>query len=167
MTRDMTCAFASGVPPGAAPVRAIGTRLAAPHFMHPVSDYMTRHPFTIARHASLAKAHALMREHAIRHLPVLEANRVVGIVSDRDLHLLETIADFELEAVDVDQAMTANPYVVSRDTPIHEIVDTMAKHKYGCAVVTDEGRVEGIFTTIDALAALANLLWPAEEHISV
>ena len=144
-----------------------GTLLAAEDDMNPVSDYMTKHPFTISRHASLAKAHALMRENGIRHLPVLESNRVVGIVSDRDLHLLETIADFELEAVDVDQAMTANPYVVSRDTPIHEIVDEMAKHKYGCVVVVEGGKVEGIFTTIDALAALANLLWPAEQHISV
>jgi acetoin utilization protein AcuB len=135
--------------------------------MHPVSDYMTRHPFTIGRHASLAKAHVLMRENGIRHLPVVESNRVVGIVSDRDLHLLETIADFELTAVDVEEAMTANPYVVSPDTPVHEVVDSMSKHKYGCVVVVDHGKVEGIFTTIDALAVLANLLWPAEEHLTV
>jgi acetoin utilization protein AcuB len=131
--------------------------------MHPVSDYMTKHPFTIGRHASLAKAHVLMRENGIRHLPVVESNRVVGIVTERDLHLLETIADFSLEAVDVEQAMTSDPHVVSRDAPIHEVVDVMARHKYGCVVVVEGGAVEGIFTTIDALAAMANLLWPADE----
>jgi acetoin utilization protein AcuB len=135
--------------------------------MHPVSDYMTKHAFTIGLHSSLAKAHVLMRENGIRHLPVVDSDHVVGIVTERDLHLLETIADFELEAVDVEQAMTADPYVVARDAPIHEVVDTMARHKYGCAVVVEGGRVEGIFTTIDALAAMANLLWPAEEHLSV
>lgn len=138
-----------------------GTTLAAPLGMHPVSHYMTRQPLTIGRRASLAKAHALMRENGIRHLPVVEARRLVGIVSVGDLHLLETIAEFPLEAVDVDEAMTPNPYVVGPDTPVHEVVETMAKHKYGCAVVgAPDGQVEGIFTTIDALHVLANLLWP-------
>lgn len=131
--------------------------------MHRVANFMTRQPFTIGRRASLAKAHTLMREHGIRHLPVLEARRIVGIVSIGDLHLLETIADFPLEAVDVDEAMTANPYVVHPDAPVHEVVDEMARNKYGCAVIADDaGTVEGIFTTIDALRMLANLTWPKE-----
>jgi acetoin utilization protein AcuB len=124
---------------------------------------MTKQPFTIGFHASIAKAHTLMREHGIRHLPVVEANRVVGVVSVGDLHLLETIADFALESVDVSEAMTPNPYVVDRTTPVAEVAEMMAKHKYGCAIVVDEDRtVEGIFTTIDALRVLANLLWPGE-----
>lgn len=129
--------------------------------MHPVSDYMTKHPFTIERHASIAKAHDLMREHGIRHLPVIEADRVVGLVSVGDLHLLETIADFALEEVEVEEAMSEPPYVVARDTPIHEVVDEMARRKYGCVVVTNNGQVEGIFTVVDALQVLANYAWPS------
>jgi acetoin utilization protein AcuB len=120
---------------------------------------MTKTPVTIGRNASLAKAHELMREHGIRHLPVVQGGRVVGIVSRGDLHLLETIADFPLDAVDVDEAMTADPYVVTIDTPLDRVVDTMAKHKYGCAIVVDaEGAAAGVFTTIDAMRVLAEQL---------
>jgi acetoin utilization protein AcuB len=120
---------------------------------------MTTSPITIGRNASLAKAHALMREHDIRHLPVMHAAHVVGIVSLGDLHLLETIANFPLEAVDVDEAMTGNPYVVTFGTPADRVVETMAKHKYGCAIVLDaNGAVAGIFTTIDAMRVLAEQL---------
>jgi acetoin utilization protein AcuB len=122
----------------------------------PISSYMTKSPVTIGRSASLAKAHQLMREHDIRHLPVMQAGRIVGIVSQGDLRLLETLADHALAAVDVDVAMTANPYVVTTTTPIDHVVDTMAKFKYGSSIVVDaEGAVVGIFTAIDAMRLLA------------
>jgi CBS domain-containing protein len=82
----------------------------------PISSYMTKSPITIGRSASLAKAHALMREHDIRHLPVMQSGHVVGVVSLGGLHLLETIANFPLEAVDVDEAMTASPEIVFAST---------------------------------------------------
>jgi acetoin utilization protein AcuB len=120
---------------------------------------MTRAPYTIGRDVSLARAHALMRDHDIRHLPVVQGARVVGIVSRGDLHLLETVAEFPLEAVAVDEAMTPDPYVITGDTPVDVVVDTMARHKYGCAIIVDErGAVEGIFTTIDAMRALVEQL---------
>lgn len=125
----------------------------------PISNYMTKSPITVGRHASLAKAHELMREHDIRHLPVMHSGRVVGIVSRGDLHLLETIADFPLEAVDVDEAMTANPYVATTDTPADRVIDEMARNKYGCAIIVDGGGdVAGIFTTIDAMHVLVEQL---------
>ncbi len=125
----------------------------------PVSHYMTSQPFTIGRRASLAKAHRIMREHDIRHLPVLEGGQLVGVVSRGDLHLLESLASVPLDAVDVEEAMTPMPYAVSGKTPMHEVVDIMVQHKYGCAVIVDAaGMVEGIFTTVDAMQALVNLL---------
>lgn len=126
---------------------------------NPISNYMTKSPVTISRSASLARAHELMREHDIRHLPVTHGGRVVGIVSRGDLHLIETIADFPLEAVDVAEAMTADPFVVTIGTPTDSVVDAMADHKYGCTVVVGpDGDVAGIFTTIDAMRLLANQL---------
>jgi acetoin utilization protein AcuB len=125
----------------------------------PIASYMTRSPITIGRSASLAKAHELMREHDIRHLPVVHGGCVVGIVSRGDLHLIETIADFPLEAVDVSEAMTADPYVVTLGTPTDLVVDAMVKHKYGCAIVIGpDADVAGIFTTIDAMRVLAEQL---------
>lgn len=125
----------------------------------PIASYMTRMPVTIEHDASLAKAHALMREREIRHLPVMRGGRVVGIVSRGDLHLLETIADFPLDAVEVEEAMTEDPYIVSIGTPTDDVVDTMAQHKYGCAIVVGpNGDVAGVFTAIDAMRLLAQQL---------
>lgn len=123
---------------------------------------MTAQPLTIGRRASLAKARGLMRVHGIRHLPVVDAGHVVGVLSDSDLHMIEIVADYPLEAIDVEDAMTAQPYFVTGDTPIDDLVDAMVEHKYGCALVgRRHGAVEGIFTTTDALRILAALLRPA------
>ncbi len=128
---------------------------------------MTVAPWAVGPHTPLSIAHEIMREHDIRHLPVLDGGRLVGIVSRGDLHLLETVAEFSLDAVDVEEAMSDHPLVVARDTPVDEVADVMATRKYGCVVVgPPDGPLEGIFTTNDALRALAELTHsdlPAED----
>lgn len=128
-----------------------------------VSRFMTRQPFTIPRTATLADAHRTMRQHAIRHLPVVaEDDRLVGIVSQGDLHLLETIAEFPLESVTVEEAMTENPFIATSDMALDELVSIMAAHKYGSVIVMGRDGIEGIFTAVDACRALAELLGRAE-----
>jgi acetoin utilization protein AcuB len=56
-----------------------------------VAEFMTRSVVTIGREAKVAHAHKLMRAHKIRHLPVIERKKLVGLVSMHDLHLLETL----------------------------------------------------------------------------
>jgi len=126
--------------------------------MPSISRYMTPQPWTIGRKASLADAHRVMRDHQIRHLPVLDDGRLVGIVSQGDLHLLETIAEFSLDSVEVAEAMTPNPCIVTGDTALDEVVEIMADQKYGSVIVMGRDGVEGIFTTIDACRALADVL---------
>lgn len=60
-----------------------------------VGEVMSTCPVTIDKRPPLAAAHAAMRAHGIRHLPVLERGRLVGLVSQRDLHLLETLRDVD------------------------------------------------------------------------
>src|SRR4051794_420478 len=67
--------------------------------MPPISRYMTRQPWTIEPSATLTAAHLLMRRHAIRHLPVVDAGVLVGIVTERDLHLIETLRDADPDEV--------------------------------------------------------------------
>jgi acetoin utilization protein AcuB len=127
--------------------------------MPSISRYMTRQPWTIRKDAKMAQAHALMREHHIRHLPVLEGGQLVGIVSERDLHLIETLPDCDPEDVTVEEAMSVDVYTVDAEAPLDDIVEAMAQRKLGCAIVQNRrGVVEGIFTTIDALQVLADVL---------
>lgn len=123
-----------------------------------IERYMTESPHTIGRDQTLAAAHRVMREHGIRHLPVLEGGKLVGIVSQRDLHLLETLDDVDPEQVEVSEAMTQDVYAVGPRTALKAVVSEMAEHKYGAAVIMEQGRVSGVFTTVDALRALAELL---------
>lgn len=129
--------------------------------MPAISRHMTKQPWTIARTASLADAHALMREHQLRHLPVLDNGELVGIVSLGDLHLLEA-GEFALDNMFVEDAMTEHPFIVTADTPLDEVADIMASKKYGSAIVVGREGVEGIFTTTDACRALAGFLQHAQ-----
>jgi acetoin utilization protein AcuB len=123
-----------------------------------IKKYMTTEVQTIGDEQPMSIAHRLMREQHIRHLPVLHQGKVVGIVTDRDLHLVETLADVDPRKVAVSEAMTPDPYVVTPEASLEEVVATMAAKKYGSAVVSDHGHVVGIFTTVDACSAFAELL---------
>jgi acetoin utilization protein AcuB len=125
---------------------------------HVVDDFMTRIVHTIGTQSPLTDAHRIMNDHAIRHLPVLEGGKLVGVVSMRDLHLIETLKGVDPKEVAVEEAMAQEAYTVPPGTALLEVARTMAMHKYGSAVVARDGRVEGIFTTIDALKALEALL---------
>jgi acetoin utilization protein AcuB len=123
-----------------------------------VSRFMTADPVSISSDRTLAEAHRLMREKQIRHLPVVDAGRLVGLVSQRDLYLLETLQGVDPDEERVEEAMTAEPFTVSPDALLEDVASAMAEHKYGSAVVVDAGAVVGLFTTIDALRALAIVL---------
>ena len=124
----------------------------------PVSRYMTPHPHSIGRGQTLATAHEVMRKFGVRHLPVLEGGQIVGLVSLRDLHLIETLPDVDQAKLSVEEAMTPDPLTVTPDAPLGKLAREMAGHKYGAAVVVEGPRVVGVFTTVDALRALADAL---------
>jgi acetoin utilization protein AcuB len=123
-----------------------------------VRKFMSAAPHTIGFDQTMDRAHHLMREFRIRHLPVLRADRLVGVLSDGDLHLVETLKDVDPRTVTVEEAMTLDPYTVGPDTPLDEVVAEMARHKYGSAVILDNGHVVGMFTTVDACHAFAEML---------
>lgn len=127
--------------------------------MPSISRYMTSQPVTIERSASLGVAHRMMREHRIRHLPVVDTDgNLCGIVSQRDLYLIETLAEPELEKTPVEDAMETRTFVVTSDMPLDEVAEIMSEQKYGCAIVAGKKGVEGIFTAVDACTTLAQVL---------
>jgi acetoin utilization protein AcuB len=123
-----------------------------------IDDFMTRRVQTIGMKSRLSEAHRLMNDNAIRHLPVLEGGRLVGMLSQRDLHLIETLQGVDPQEVTVEEAMTQDVYSVPPGTSLVQVARTMAAHKYGSVLVLRGNEVEGIFTTIDALQALATVL---------
>ncbi len=125
---------------------------------HTVQRHMTLSPVVVSSQRTLAEAHQLMRERGIRHLPVVDEGKLVGMVSQRDLYLLETLRGVDPAAERVAEAMSPDPYAVRPDAPLEEVASTMAARKIGSAVVVDKGAVIGLFTTVDALRALASVL---------
>lgn len=126
-----------------------------------VRQFMTPAPHSIGVDQPLSRAHAMMREHHIRHLPVLSGGRLMGVVSERDLHLLETLAGVDPREVAVAEAMSTVVYAVPPDTALDEVALEMAEHRYGCVVVMHGDRLAGVFTTVDLARALVALLRPA------
>ena len=130
----------------------------APPGVPTVSQFMTRTVQTIGRDQPLSLAHELMNAHRIRHLPVLDGGKLVGLVSQRDLYFVEALDNTSPDRVPVDEAMTQDVFETGPDTPLSDVVRTMLDKKYGCAVVTEGGQVVGVFSAIDALEAFLKFL---------
>lgn len=122
-----------------------------------IGQFMTPLPHTIEFDQPLARAHELMRLHQIRHLPVTQNGKLLGLVSIRDLHLIETLRDVDPDEVPVEDAMAEEPFTVSPEEPLDAVARVMADHKLGSAVIVEDGQIQGIFTTVDALRALLRL----------
>jgi len=123
-----------------------------------ISAYMTPNPVCVQRTATIAQAWRLMTEKKARHLPVIDGERLVGVLSQRDLLKLETVVNVDRMNDPVSDAMSNRPYAVSPQARLDEVVLEMARHKMGCAVVARAGQVLGVFTTTDALRALAGFI---------
>lgn len=120
-----------------------------------IAEVMTHAPHTIGRAQKLSEAHDLMRQHHVRHLPVMDDDKLVGLLSQRDLYFVEALGVGDQLVDKVFVAMACEVYQVAPGDLLSDVAREMAVHKYGCAVVVDRRRVVGIFTAIDALALLA------------
>ena len=124
-----------------------------------VRDWMTKQPATVAPDSSIGAALARMRRAEVRHLLVVEADRLVGIVSHRDWRRLETgetPAGRQSQAVA--SIMTEDPVTVAPETPVTVAARVLLERKIGCLPVRDGEAIVGIFTTSDALDALLSAL---------
>jgi acetoin utilization protein AcuB len=121
-----------------------------------IEKVMTTQPHSIGRNMPIKKALELMTTHQIRHLPVQDGGNLVGVITDRDIRLANGFQG--AETLIVDDVMTPDAYVVKPTTPIDQVVEEMAEHKYGCAVISQNGKVVGILTAVDALRFLSDVL---------
>ena len=130
-----------------------------------VRDCMTAAPETVRPGIPIAEAHRMMRARGVRHLPVLEGGKLVGLVSQRDLYLIESLKGVDPEEVPVEEAMSPNVWAIGPRTPVATAAQYMADTKDGCAIVAEGGRVRGIVTTTDAMRLLAQLLAPKVRRV--
>lgn len=130
-----------------------------PHLKHmpTVRLAMTPFPYSIDIDAPLENAWAMMLEKEIRHLPVTEAGELRGIISERDLRLVLRPGVEKGEAT-VRDACHGELYLVADDTPLDQVLETMAERHLGSCVVVRATRLVGILTVTDVCRHLATLL---------
>ena len=131
-----------------------------------VRHIMSTAPLTVAPDVSVHQAHSLMQARQIRHLPVLDEGRLVGLVSDRDIRLVlpspaTSLAGWEvrhlLATLTVGEIMTRFVVTTTPDTPVAEAVRRLLGHKIGALPVVEDCHVVGILTHTDVLRAFLRL----------
>ncbi len=125
-----------------------------------LTTLMTPFPHSVDLDASFDEASNLMAHHNVRHLPVTHDNVVVGVITDRDmtsainLHSSPASAD----SLSVRDLYMSNPYTVSVDEPLDNVLLTMAERHIGSAIVTKAGKLVGMFTSVDACRSFGEYL---------
>ena len=124
-----------------------------------ISELMTPLPITLSPDTSIQEAKRVMYQHSIRHLPVTEGKRLVGILTDRDLKLAHAVMKKdEIESASVADLCITEVYSCAPETPAQEVLDHMVKHHIGSAIIEGPDGLAGVFTLSDACRALSSML---------
>jgi len=124
-------------------------------------ELMQTKVLSLGSSSSLMDAAALMHDNNIRHLPIVESNEVVGIISERDLRgyldevyrsQAETPAGVRSKGLSIGSVMQAKPLCVDPSADIVDVIDVMLENKVGAVVVSDTlGQLRGIISYEDVL----------------
>lgn len=128
-----------------------------------VKDSMTREVVTVGPETTAAEALALCRGNRIRHLPVIEGKRLVGVISDRDLRsAVPALGDPNraeaLQKVRVGDEMARDVATIRPEDPIEYAASEMYERKIGCLPVLEGDNLVGIVTTSDVMRAFVHLI---------
>ncbi len=127
-----------------------------------VADLMRADVITVTRKDSFRHAMNLIRQQGIRHLPVVEGKRLVGIVTDRDIRQASPSAatsleihelHYLLEKVSVNEIMSKKVVTVTPSTDVRDAAKLLLKHKIGGLPVVRGETLVGIITETDILRA--------------
>jgi CBS domain-containing protein len=125
-----------------------------------VRDVMALNPATLDRNETLDLAEAIMNLGRIRHMPVVDDGRVVGILSQRDLFrsALITALGFGrkvtsslIKTIKIKEVMTEKVFTISPDASIKDAARQMMDKKIGCLPVVEGDRLVGLVTETDML----------------
>ncbi|NNC95993.1 MAG: CBS domain-containing protein [Chitinophagales bacterium] len=129
----------------------------------PVSKIMSRDIKSISKTDDLRDVVNIIRSNHIRHIPVIEGEDVVGIISSTDINRLTFGALFDnqdgvdeavLNMLSVEQVMTANPKSVNSNDSIQDVAEILSQAEYHALPVKEDGHIVGIVTTTDLIKYL-------------
>jgi acetoin utilization protein AcuB len=125
-----------------------------------VGAVMTPFPYSVDTDDTVVEVERLIEEHGVRHIPVQQDGRVVGIISQRDVYrlldrFLPSADKAQIRARDI---MMAEPYLVGFDAPLNEVALEMAKRHIGSAIVLHHEKLAGILSATDICRILAEVL---------
>lgn len=128
----------------------------------PISHIMSKDVLSVTRNRNLLEARELMEQAGIRHLPVVDGGKVVGMLSRTDMMRVSyglTRAEEEankegLQVVKVDAAMSLEPVIVDPDTPIREVAELFAAMDFSAVPVVKDDELVGMVTTSDLIRFL-------------
>jgi len=132
-----------------------------------VRDYMSSPATTVSHECNLLEVALTLRRTGFRHLAIVDGERLVGIISDRDVarfapSLLTNISPEEYNAIfentPIARVMTRNPVSVAPATPIREAIKVLYSRKLGCLPVVENNKLVGIITISDMLSFLYRLI---------
>jgi acetoin utilization protein AcuB len=125
----------------------------------PIRSVMTTSPRSLDIDAPVSAAQDLMIDLEIRHLPITESGRLVGILSDRDIAFASNSDTGELgDRLRVRDVCSLEVYRVTPEEPLDAVLAEMANRRIGSVVVTEGERIAGLFTATDACRCFADHL---------
>ena len=127
-------------------------------------NWMSKDVISVDVNDSMQDAIRLIREHKIKHLPVMKNGKLVGIVTDRDLKSASASGAstldiheilFLISNIKVEEIMTKKPITIPADYTIDEAAEILLEHKIsGAPVVDDAGKIVGVITQNDIFRVL-------------
>jgi acetoin utilization protein AcuB len=129
-----------------------------------VSDLMTPVPTSIGPQTSLRTVIGVMKAEGCRQLPVLDGDKLVGIITDRDIRTVMNSPivlhgrwqdEALLDKATAESCMTPDPVTVTPDTPAYRAAEILSTYKFGALPVVDGELVVGIITVTDFLDHIA------------
>jgi CBS domain-containing protein len=125
----------------------------------PIESVMTPFALSVEIDDLVRVAEDLMTDHEVRHLAVTDSGTLVGVVSDRDIAFTSNTAESDLrDRLHVRDVCSLDVYSVEREERLDSVLMEMAERHIGSAIVTDSGKIAGVFTATDACKSFAEFL---------
>ncbi len=121
-----------------------------------VKNWIRKNPVVVNRSTLLQDAVRLMKEHDIRHLPVVDDGELVGFVTESDLRQFSFPS--MVEDIPVHQIMVTNPITIDAEASVEEAARIIHDNKIGGLPVLLDGELAGVITASDLLAAFIEVM---------